>query len=203
MRLLGSCRSAPGVSSGHSYKAQIDPAAPVASQLAPNGDLGDGASSGELSRNPGSKSPRGRFWQVATGQPRLGLSPGPNLGTGLILTPVTSCYGVLHEISRGRRPRYRVEEPPRTSGNPRSATGFFMKFRGRNAHHNRPGGLSHPALARIGCPTIYFAFSRSACNGCPHSLASGAALHAVSKRCSASLNCPCRCATMPNSNCAA
>jgi hypothetical protein len=37
----------------------------------------------------------------------------------------------------------RVEEPPGISENPPSLAGFFMKFRGRNAHPNRPGGLSY------------------------------------------------------------
>jgi methylmalonyl-CoA epimerase len=41
----------------------------------------------------------------------------------------------------------RVEEPPRVSGTPPSLAEFFMKFRGRNAHPNRP----QKAMV---CPTI-------------------------------------------------
>ena len=40
----------------------------------------------------------------------------------------------------------RVEIPPRTSGNPLCLARFFMKFRGRNAHSNRP-------RKAMGCPT--------------------------------------------------
>lgn len=41
-----------------------------------------------------------RLWEVATGQPGLGLSPRRALAEGLILMPVKACRWALHEISR-------------------------------------------------------------------------------------------------------